>query len=257
MSKELARREEMAVSPRTVYEVLGDLARDPTVDLARITGLFDLQIKAEQWDAEKQFTAAFSRLKFPPITRNRKGHTAKYAAYEDIQEIIEPILSAEGFVLTFSSGEPTPQGIPIHGTLAHVAGHAVHAVLYLPPDGVATRAGGMNMNALQATGSTTSYGMRYLAKMMLNLRFIGEDNDGASFGAITEAKAKLLDRAIATVGASKEKFLEIYGVKAVSELPKGMLAPARTQIEAKYRKQLQDVGADDAEIREKLTGLWV
>ena len=141
--------------------------------------------------AEQQFIAAFSRLKFPPIVKNRKAHSSKYAAFEDIQAVIDPILAEQGFTLTYSSGEPNEKGeVPTFGKLSHIGGHSERGLIYLPPDGVGTKSGGMNMNALQGRGSATAYGQRYVAKMMLNLRFIGDDDDAGGAKTITEAQAR-------------------------------------------------------------------
>lgn len=257
---ELQKSESREVAPASNRDVAAKLmeviAANPTAGAENLKALLDGMERITKWQAEQEFTAAFSRLKFPPIPKTAKGHSAKYAPYDEIQAIIDPILSAEGFTLSFSAGEPTPQGIPTHGLLSHVGGHSRPGVIYLPSDGVATRSGGMNMNALQAAGSSTSYGMRYLAKMMLNLRFVGDDNDGASFGTITEAQQRTLASAIKAVGANEAKFLELYGAKALSDIPRAVYHAAQTQLEQKYRKQLQEVGADEQEIREKIQALW-
>jgi hypothetical protein len=262
MSTELIKPEDTELAPTTTgrdvaAQLMNVIAANPTAGAENLKALLDGMERITKWQAEQEFTAAFSRLRFPPIPKAKKGHNAKYAAYEDIQEIIDPTLREQGFTLTFSSGESNAKGeIPTFGLLSHVGGHSRAGAIWLPADVTPTRGGSTIMNALQSTGSSTSYGMRYCAKMMLNLRFVGEDDDGASYGAITEPQAKLLDQAISTVGANREKFLELYGVKAVSDLPKAIYRAAQGQIEAKLRKSLQDVGADDAEIREKLAALW-
>lgn len=162
-----------------LFQFLGQLARDPAVDPAKLgqlgRELAELKEREERRDAEKLFNAAFARLVFPPIQKTAKAHNSTYAPYEEIQAVTTPILAAEGFSLSFTGGEPTAQGmIPIHGTLAHVAGHSIHGVLYVALD----KSG--SMNAIQGMGSSTAYGMRYLAKMMLNLRIVGDDDDAMS-----------------------------------------------------------------------------
>jgi len=216
----------------TVLEVFAGLARDLSIPLERIKGLMDMQEQAERRDAEKQFIAAFSRMKFPPIKKTSKAHNSKYASFDDIQEIINPILDREGFTLTFTSGDVTPQGIPIHGLLSHVAGHSRGAVLYLPRD----KSG--SMNEIQGTGSTTSYGQRYVAKMMLNLRFIGDDDDADSISAISEDQVRniecLMDECKLSPTA-RSKFMEMMGCKVLSDIQQGAYKVAINFLVAKRR----------------------
>ena len=47
----------------TMYEQFAQMARDPTIDVDRLAKLMDLF-------AEREFTAAFARLKFPPIAKH-------------------------------------------------------------------------------------------------------------------------------------------------------------------------------------------
>lgn len=238
MSVEVVKTEDAALAqqqPSTIA-VLMQAAQNSSVENA--VQLFELLERAEKREAEKAFTAAFKRLKFPPIAKRTKGHSNKYASFDDIQEIIDPILEAEGFTLTYSSGPANDKGlIPTYGVLDHVGGHSKHGEIWLPPDGVSTRSGGMNMNALQAVGSSTSYGQRYVAKMMLNLRFIGEDDDGQSASAITEKQRDNIEDILNEIGDEhRTKFLEFIGYKAVGDIQKAAYTPAINYLVAKRRQ---------------------
>lgn len=220
-------------APVTMYEVFAALARDPSVDPAKLKQLMELQERAEERQAEKEFIAAFARLKFPPIKKTRKGHNSKYAPYEEIQEIIDPILAAQGFTLRFTSGEMTAQGVPIHGKLAHVFGHSEVGTIYLPRD----KSG--SMNEIQGMGSTTSYGQRYVAKMMLNLRFIGDDDDGNAVGFINERQVNNIVDMFAACSmdpASQSKFLELMKAETVGEIHARDYPQAMNLLNAKMRK---------------------
>jgi ERF superfamily len=225
--------EPSAIQPaNTMYEMIARMVRDPTIDPARIAQFMELQERAESRQAEKDFVSAFARLKFPPIKKSAKGHNSKYAAYEEIQAIIDPILASEGFTLTFSSGEITPQGIPIHGLLSHIGGHSRPGMLYLPRD----KSG--SMNDIQGMGSTTSYGQRYLSKMMLSLRFIGDDDDGVASSAITDQQQMNIEDLIAECAlspAARSKFLEMMGVKALADIQQGAYRVAINFLMAKRR----------------------
>lgn len=208
---------------------------------AEAVQLFELLERAEKREAEKEFTAAFSRLKFPPIAKRTKGHTNKYAALENIQEIIDPILEAEGFTLTYSSGPSNEKGlIPTYGLLSHVGGHSRPGEIWLPPDGVATRSGGVNMNALQAVGSSTSYGQRYVAKMMLNLRFIGDDDDGQAVSQISKQQVDNIKSLIDEAGLTPQEeaaFLTFVGYKSIGDIQKAAYTSAVNFLNAKKRQK--------------------
>ncbi len=218
----------------SVLEIFARLARDPNIDPARIAQLMEMHREAERWQARKDFIAAFSRLKFPPIRKTAKGHNAKYAPYEEIQSVIDPILASEGFTLTFSSGELTAHGIPIHGKLSHIAGHHEPGTLWLPRD----KSG--SMNEIQGAGSTISYGQRYVAKMMLNLRFIGDDDDAGSRSYIDESGANNIINMIAETGMDDKAqalFLKYMNAEKVETIFARDYPKAMSALQAKLRKK--------------------
>ena len=201
---------------------------DERITAEKLAGLLAVQQQAEKWQAEKEFVEAFARLKFPPIAKTAKSYSSTYAPLDEIQAIIDPILASEGFTLSFSSGEPNEKGlIPIHGLLSHRLGHSRPGVLYLPAEKASSA-----MNNTQAMGSAISYGERYLAKMMLNLRFVGIDNDGRG-GSITENQALQLDDLIMKSDANMTSFLATYGVKVLRDLPAMMFDAAKRLLDAK------------------------
>ena len=235
-------REEQALAPSAPRDVASQLmqviAANPTAGAENLKALLDGMERITKWQAEQEFTAAFSRLKFPAIHKSAKGHNAKYAPYDEIQRIIDPILAAEGFTLTFSSGEATAQGIPTHGLLSHIGGHSRAGVIYLPPDVTPTRSGSTTMNALQQVGSSTSYGMRYVAKLMLNLRFVGDDTDGGPAKVISEKQLQNITdfwHELNFTPNAESQFLEIFGVKALSDLSSDNYTAAINLLEAKRR----------------------
>ncbi len=235
MSNAIAKQDAGALAPLeridVAHQLMQVIAANPTAGAENLKALLDGMERVTKWQAEQEFTAAFARLKFPPFVKSAKGHTGKYAPFEDIQKVIDPILANEGFTLTFSSGESNAKGeIPTHGLLSHIAGHSRPGVIWLPPDVTPTRSGSTTMNALQSVGSSTSYGMRYVAKLMLNLRFIGEDNDGNVGGFISAREMQSLGDLMHEMGFTPEaeaKFLTTFGAKALSELPKGAYVGAQ------------------------------
>ncbi len=234
-------------------QLMAVIAANPTAGAENLKALLDGMERVTKWQAEREFIAAFSRLKFPLIVKHKKAHNSFYAPYDEIQKIIDPILSAEGFTLSYSSGEATAQGVPVHGLLSHVGGHSRAGVMYFPID----RSGTMKDNPMQGIGSTTSYGMRYVAKLMLNLRFVGEDDDGmVGKGYITRAQEQMLRDAIMKTYANESKLLGVYGVKALADLPAANWVGIKSQLTEKYRTNAAAQGMEAAEIEGHLKALW-
>lgn len=225
ISGEMALESKGQTAPATVYEVLGELARDPSMDPARLVALFDLQIKAEDRHAEKEFNAAFARLqpKLPRITKRgviemgAKG-SMKFARYEDLDAAIKPLYTAEGFSLSFLS-KATDKGILLVAVLKHAAGHSEPSEMQLPPDAGAGR------NALQALGSSLSYAKRYLTCNVFNIVTENEDDDGNKISQISKQQIESIEDLMHECSLSPEartKLLEMFGIKVLSDATKAL-----------------------------------
>ncbi len=226
--------------PASVLRAITDLASRPGIDIQAITALVDLHRSMQADEAKRQFNEAFARLKLPRITKKgevrypieknnpqsalRKAFS--YARWEDIDEIIRDLLSAEGFSLDFDTEPQTDGRIVVSGMLRHVGGgERVAKIGPLPLD----TSGGKNN--IQALGSTFSYGKRYCGTMLLNLVFEGEDDDGKAGGTILidAHTVKKLSDLIMTIGEKIERFLKYMAVESladieVSDLPRAMNA---------------------------------
>jgi hypothetical protein len=188
----------VTVDAASLWRVIEHAAGDPCVELARLDHLTALHERLVARGAEMMFNAALARLqpKLPELDERgaitgRDGEiVATYATWEDTVAAIRPILARHGFSLTFRPGR-SAKGVPtVTGVLRHKVGHKEEAELELPADTTGEK------NAVQAVGSTMSYGQRYVAKLLLNLTSRGEDDDGraagqsaAEFAAIAEINA--------------------------------------------------------------------
>lgn len=222
--------------PLTTIEMLSDAARKSGT--AEAVQLFELLRLAENREAEKEFIAAFARLDFPPIKKLAKGqNSTKYAAWDQVQDIITPILKTHGFTLSFGSGHITDKGmVPIEATLSHIGGHKETRFLELPMD----KSG--QMTAIQGGGSTFSYGKRYAAGMILNLRFVSEDDDGGAHAAITQEQVDAIDAMIAENELGdvyRSNLLTTLNVKSLAELQKVQYPTAINLIRAKLRAKTE------------------
>jgi hypothetical protein len=216
---------EVAIPPAgdSFLAVIAAAARDPQVDPAKMTALLELKERIDAKQAEIEFNRAFSRLqlKLPRVKKNGtidlgRGKPIPFAKWEDVDAVIRPILAEEGFALSFT-GEPNTSGVTMTCHLKHVMGHAQTSTMQLPPDA------GPGRNALQAIGSSHSYGKRYLACDILNIITEGADDNGRASGFISNEQALQVRDMISECGLDKArvgKLLAIAGVTSVEHIQK-------------------------------------
>lgn len=185
VSTELAVKEEQAPRAVSMIEVISRAALDPTLDVEKMVKLVELHERIQAREAKIEYSNAMARLamQMPRVTRsgvvayedkNVKGkmnEAFRFARYEDIDRAIRPLLSAEGFSLSFKTEQRDGGGVIVTGTLNHIGGHSESASIPVALD----TSGGKNN--IQAMGSSFSYGKRYTATMLLNIVTEGEDND--------------------------------------------------------------------------------
>ncbi|HUC70424.1 MAG TPA: ERF family protein [Stellaceae bacterium] len=213
-------------TPATMLALIARAATDPAVDVAKMEALLRMQRELEADQARAAFNAAYARLqaRLPRITRRGKiaypgksggkGSSIPFARWEDIDAAIRPLLIAEGFSLIFDSPSGGDGRLLCSGTLLHVDGHSRSASIPLPLD----TSGGKNN--LQAGGSAASYGQRYTTRMLLNLVFEGEDDDGAKGGAeyISAEQVKELSDLMRELAVNLDDFCRTLNVEALPDI---------------------------------------
>lgn len=227
----------------SVLEIIHAAVLDPRVDPAKLSQLLDLKVRMDGIEAEQAYNRDFAAMKprLPAIRKDGQvlqrdgGKLYSFARWENIQDVIEPILIEFGFSLSFMS-EPVPNGVMVVARLCHRQGHAVTSRMQLPPDKSA------NKNDLQGLGSSQSYGKRYLTIAMLDLKMIGMDDDGRRGGGtfITQQQMDSIFDLMKETGVDKDpvatsKFLTLVNAKSVSEIHKEVYKTAITLLEGKRR----------------------
>lgn len=205
-----------------VLAVIERAARDQSVDVDKLERLLAMQERVQARDAKMAYTTALAEMqpKLPIITErgkilNKAGETqSTYATWEDINEIIKPILADHGFCLSFRGRKDGTDIITV-GILSHKAGHSEETEVSLPADNSGSK------NVVQGIGSSKSYGKRYAAFDLLNITTRGEDDDGRKAGlkTITEAQDQEIEALIDKSGADRLKFMRYFGVNAIGDLP--------------------------------------
>lgn len=205
--------EVIQTNPNTIMEVISRAAADPNTDVDKLERLLQMYERISDRDAKAAYAAALSEMqpKLPVINERGKISTDKgkttqsrYALWEDINEAIGPVLAEHGFGLSFRTGQTAEGKITVTGILSHRGGHQEETLIILPHDSSG------NKNAVQAVGSSTSYGKRYTAMALLNITSRGEDDDGQKGGdpgTITEDQQGEVQALMEDVGADRERFL--------------------------------------------------
>lgn len=216
------------------------VARDPQANVANVRELIAMRREMLADEAKRAFDAAFPAMQadLPVIIErgeikiagnNKPGQ--KYALWEDINEQIKPVLEKHGFGLSFRTGQ-TDNKIVVTGILKHEGGHREETTMHLPVDTSGSK------NAVQAVGSSTSYGKRYTASALLNLTSRGEDDDGRAAGAgdmITDEQAMTIRDLINDDKAIEARVLKWLKAESINAIPASMF----DQVVANLKKVAQ------------------
>lgn len=169
----------------TILQVIQRAAADPQCDIEKMERLMAMKERMDSKVAEAEFNGALSRVQAntgriaADATNNQTR--SNYATYGKLDKVLRPIYTAEGFSLSFGT-EPAPEGmVGMVCYVSHQGGHTREYRAHIPSDGKGAK-GGDVMTKTHAFGSGTSYGMRYLLKMIFNVAIGEEDDDGNASG---------------------------------------------------------------------------
>jgi hypothetical protein len=202
------------------------MAMDKDMDADKLEKLMQLHERAQDREAEREFAEAMNlcQSELPRIVRDATNSqtSSKYARLESLDNQIKPVYIKHGFTLTFGTDtSPIAGHIRITCICQHVGGHKRHYQGDFPLDDVGIK-GNANKTAMHATGSTMSYGRRYLTLMIFNLVMGGEDNDGnraRPSKPVSDADAIQLRELIEAKSVDMKRFLDWAGVESVELLP--------------------------------------
>lgn len=226
-----------------IIQVIERAAMNPNVDIDKMERLLQMQERIMERNAKAAYAAALAEMQpsIPVITERGKIEvkdkeskrviqSTGYALWEDINEAIKPVLAAHGFALSFRTGMTAEGKITVTGILSHREGHQEETMMVLPHDSTGSK------NAVQAVGSSTSYGKRYTASALLNITSRGEDDDANKGGAaatISEEQAAQIRELIDSTNSDIEKFCKYLRVASIPELPTAKFKDALAALNAK------------------------
>jgi hypothetical protein len=226
----------------TLLDIIAKAAADPNTDvdkLERLTALYERHMERE---ARAAFNAALAEMQpLLPEIEERGAITDKqgevqstYALWEDVQAAIKPILARFGFALTFAVSHQGDK-LSVTGKLSHRGGHTEETTLPLPVDMSGSK------NTVQGYGSSTSYGMRYTARALLNLTSRGEDDDGQSAGTklISEGEMEALGLLMERAKVDPVRFCTFLKVPSLDQLPARRYRFAERALQDALQKRTQ------------------
>lgn len=189
----------------------------PTVDVDKLERLIALQERGLARAAEEAFNAAFIRLlrDVPTIIERARTDKTAYAPLEDIIEPLRPILAQHQFSLSFRTEWPDPKLVKVIGILTHAEGHARTSEFLSAADQTGSK------NAIQALGSTVTYGKRYVTKDLLCIVTREEDDDGSASETREQPEAPegfqdWLDNLTAAADEGWDQFKKAWNPEAVT-----------------------------------------
>lgn len=200
-----------------IIQVIERAAMNPDVDIDKMERLLQMQERILDRQAMMAYSAAMAAMQteLPSIEERGQGNNGKYATLEDIVDTVRPILQRHGFAVSFRI-QTQERGLEVTGILMHQAGHREETSMLLPADVSG------NKNAVQAFGSSTSYGKRYVLCALLNITTRGQDDNGQTAApnrCVTPFQAGQLGRLLAACPpATQEWFVGKYAT--VSQVPK-------------------------------------
>ena len=174
----------------TILQIIQQVAMSPTADIDKMERLMAMHERFQAQQQQKQYDEALSLMQEElPVIGERGGIKDKngriqstYALWEDINEMIKPVMAKHGFAITFRTPR-NERGIEVEAVLSHRAGHREVTSILLPADTSGSK------NAVQAVASSVSYGKRYTAGALLNFTTTGEDDDGN--GAVSQVTPRV------------------------------------------------------------------
>jgi len=211
-----------------IIQVIERAALNPEVDINKLERLLQMQERVLDRQALMAYSAAMAAMQteLPSIVERGQGNNGHYATLEDIVDTVRPIMKKHGFAVSFRI-QTQERGIQVTGVLMHQDGHREETSMLLPADTSGSK------NAVQAFGSSTSYGKRYVLCALLNITTRGQDDNGhasAPVKLVTHFQAGQIRQLIAACPpTTQEWFVGKYG--EAEQVPRGDFDKLRASLQ--------------------------
>ncbi len=219
--------QQMPAQPDQFLGMIERLAKDPGFEITKMQALLDMRnqefarietLRKEElaYQAEREFDIdyipMFAKLPFVAKTKSNTHTVSKYAALEDVNEAVKPVLSEYGFATRANIVKQTKDDITVVAILSHRGGHKQTLEITLPIDNKGS-AGKANKTDIQGIASSITYAKRIAICALLNIS-TGDDKDGNASDDVLatipqrEAIGKLFQK---LTEAHQDIFVERFG----------------------------------------------
>lgn len=230
-------------TPMSQADQLISLAIDKDLDMDKLERLIKMRDEELMKTARSDFNAAMARVqeKIQPIIADADNdHTgSKYARLAKIVGTLSPIYAAEGFSVSYGTGDVESEKLTADGwfrttaELSHAGGYCKSYFIDLPLD-IVGMTGKVNKTKIHGTKSTLTYARGILMGLMFNFTTsMDVDDDGNQGGeTIPEEQAATLRDELTALGADEAFFCDWLqkGAKMLEDVAVTLLPKAQQAI---------------------------
>lgn len=247
MSTEIATKpitEEMAVVESQSTQVLKSLTaavESGSLNPEQLTAILDAQERILDRQAKQDFSIAMAnaQAEMPVVFKgeHNKQTNSSFESLDGLNKAISPVYTKHGFSISFGTDEsPSEDMIRITAEVTHRGGWSKDYHYDLPYD-LAGIKGSVNKTKIHASGSTLTYGRRYLLKLIFNLITSDDtDDDGNTAEPIETLKKDEIaniEALLSEVGTSAEDYLKATAYQNIEDIPRTRYAAAVHTLEMK------------------------
>lgn len=231
-----------APQEENMLAVISRAATDPACDVGKMERLLVMLKELKYEQAWQEFSAAMNACQASmgrvAADLNNPQTRSMYASYAALDRALRPAYTANGFSLSFDTGEGAPEGCSrVLCYVSHAGGHTRTYKVDMPNDGKGAK-GGDVMTKTHAQGAAISYGMRYLLKLIFNVAIGEDDTDGnLPENLITDAQAATIQDMLDATESNVKAFCGIFKVDAVGKIPARCHAQAMELLRKKAAKK--------------------
>jgi hypothetical protein len=221
------------------------LATNPAANPDQAASFLAMYERVTAQRSEREFNdkMAEAQKEMRPVAAdaNNPQTKSRYASYAALNRALRPVYTKHGFALSFNTSPDAPADYVRVLCDVTNCGHSRRYQIDMPADGKGAK-GGDAMTKTHATGSATSYGMRYLLKMIFNIAVGEADDDGNAAGRtgpverITEAQVAGLNALLQkteTPAANIQIIFEHFKIDNLAELTPAQYASTVKQLNKK------------------------
>ena len=182
MSKEIAElpRQEVRNNSDAMLMMIERVASNPDADITKMERLMDMRDREFARIAQQAFAADYVVMKpnLPTVakTKNNTQTKSKYAALEDVNKAVDPILAEYGFSTSTRILKQSEGSVTVEAVLWHRDGHIETTQVEMPLDKAGIQ-GTVNKTGVHALSSSITYAKRIAICALLNIS-TGDDVDG-------------------------------------------------------------------------------